>query len=32
MLIGIGFQELSSKFELFQQPADYDAKLNRIAR
>ena len=25
-------QELSSKFELFQQPADYDAKLNRIAR
>ena len=26
------FQELSSKFELFQQPADYDAKLNRIAR
>ena len=25
-------QELSSKFELFQQPADYDGRLGRISR
>jgi len=26
------FQELSSKFELFQQPTDYEGKLGRITR
>ena len=26
------FQELSSKFELFQQPADYEGRLGRITR
>jgi hypothetical protein len=25
-------QELSGKFELFQQPSDYDGRLNRISR